>query len=490
MKLLLNHLIKRLHRVVQKFCIILLENKRVKIVVPENHPSKKEISSSNSKRSIHIYKNINSTVSKRSIELLLLYAESFENYELIIKSLTLYGIENSDWKIRMNWLITVSALLEQKPQLINEKNNDFLLLIEAIIIRLKDTSDWVRQQASITLSEIVDTHFSKLQRLAFWMNPKQRDQLLIYLDEWERTRIRINEEHGGMKVDPKIKEEEKLQNPTENEIQIFNENGDPTDYLLVEDPSWAMAPNGLAFGVIPRDVMNAAELHNHVGTRVIAMREMEKIIEEEGSLESNGLRNNNSKVISEAPQYSLLDYGSLFLRYLSIILEDTSQEVLYSIFRVVKKILAIPGFGNKGNFQSIAISIAKYSFKHKVVSIRQEAQIVMREIMLTMKSRIFIGTMVDWMNTEEWMIKIEWLKAIITWLIDTNDRNFEGMTIILLNKTIITLITIELDYVNLISAITLWLADDKPRVRYIANETIATLWAYANKNVVLGTNII
>ena len=326
----------------------------------------------------------------------------------------------------MNCLIAASALLEQRPQLINEKNNDFLLLIEAIIIRLKDSADWVRQQASISLNEIVEAHFSKLQKLAFWMNPKQRDQLLIHLDEWERTRIRIDEEHGGMKNDSKSKEEDRLQDPTENEIQILNENGDPTDYLLVEDPSWAMAPNGLAFGIVPRDVMSAAEIHNHVGTRVIAMREIEKIIDEEGSLESNGLRVKNTKTIYEVPKYSLLNYGSLFLRYLSILLEDTSQEVLYSIFRIIKKILEIPGFGNKGNFQNIAISIARYSFRHKVVAIRHEAQVIMKEIMLTMKARTFIGTMTEWMDTENWMIKVECLKAIITWLIETNDRNFDG----------------------------------------------------------------
>jgi hypothetical protein len=49
-----------------------------------------------------VYHNMNTTVSKRSIELLLLYAESFSNYELITKSLTIYGIDSPDWRIRMN----------------------------------------------------------------------------------------------------------------------------------------------------------------------------------------------------------------------------------------------------------------------------------------------------------------------------------------------------------------------------------------------------
>ena len=76
--------------------------KRVKISVPDNHPSKKTLTSSSSKRSIHIYKNIETTVSKRSIELLLLYAESFSNYELITKALTVHGIDHPDWRVRMN----------------------------------------------------------------------------------------------------------------------------------------------------------------------------------------------------------------------------------------------------------------------------------------------------------------------------------------------------------------------------------------------------
>lgn len=55
---------------------------------------------------------------------------------------------------------------------------------------------------------------------------------------------------------------------------------------------------------------------------------------------------------SEATK-NFLNYGSLFLRYLSIILEDHSQEVLTAVFKILKKILAIPGFGNKGNLTII-----------------------------------------------------------------------------------------------------------------------------------------
>ena len=321
--------------------------------------------------------NIETTVSKRSIELLLLYAESFSNYELITKALTIYGIDHPDWKIRMNCLIAVSALLNQRPQLISETNTEFLILIEAIIIRLKDSADCVRQQAKETLNEIVEAHFNKLRRLAFWMNPTQRDQLLIYLDDWEKTKIRLEEEHGGVKLDRNDKEEDKLEHPTENEIQILNENGDPTDYLLIEDPSWAMAPNGLSFGVIPRDIMSAAEIHNHLGTRVIALREIEKLLEEEDNFES------------------ILNYGSLFLRYLSILLEDHSQEVLLCVFKILKRILAIPGFGNRANFQQVLLSIVKHVFKHKSITVRQDAQTVVRDIMLTMKLRTFISTVVE-----------------------------------------------------------------------------------------------
>jgi hypothetical protein len=126
------------------------------------------------------------------------------------------------------------------------------------------------------------------------MNPKQRDQLLIYLDEWEKTKISLEQEHGGLEIDRKSKLEEKLEYPTENEIQILNKHGNPTDYLLIEDPSWAMAPNGLSFGVVPRDVMNAAEIHNHLGTRVVALREIEKLLRDEDNFEN------------------ILKYGSLF----------------------------------------------------------------------------------------------------------------------------------------------------------------------------------
>jgi hypothetical protein len=146
------------------------------------------------------------------------------------------------------------------------------------LIRMKDSADTVRKQAVDLVDELVEMHFTKLQKLAFWLQPKQRDILLIHLDEWEKTRI--NMEHDFIKN--KDTEEEKLQNPTEDEIQILNDNGDPTDYLLIDDPTWAMAPNGLAFGVIPRDIMQSAEIHNHLGTRVMALHEICRILDEQG----------------------------------------------------------------------------------------------------------------------------------------------------------------------------------------------------------------
>jgi hypothetical protein len=42
-----------------------------------------------------------------------------------------------------------------------KNNNEFLLLIEAIIIRLKDSAGSVRKQADMTLNEIVETHSVK-----------------------------------------------------------------------------------------------------------------------------------------------------------------------------------------------------------------------------------------------------------------------------------------------------------------------------------------
>ncbi|CAI2387636.1 unnamed protein product [Moneuplotes crassus] len=424
--------------------------KRVKIQVPDKHPSKRQADSSSSQRVVHIYKNIETTVSKRSIELLLLYAESFQNYELITKALTIHGIDHPDWRVRMNCLITASALLDQRPQLIHENNNHFLLLLEAIIIRIKDSADSVRKQANKTLEELVETHFTKLQKLAFWMNPKQRDDLLIYLDEWEKTQMRLEEEHGGVDNNLKGTEEEKLEHPTEREIEILNEKGDPTDYLLIEDPSWAMAPNGLSFGVIPRDVMNAAELHNHLGTRVTALREMEKILGQDDNFEH------------------ILNYGSLFCRYLSIILEDHSKEILKSVFKILKKILAIPGFGNKVNFQRVLIAIINHVFKHKDVSVRQGAQTVVKDVMLTMKIRTYISTITESMMAQEWIVREECLRAIIIGILETNDPQYE-----------------DIDYVNLVAALSRCITDEKPKIRYITTEVIAVLCAYGNKNALL-----
>lgn len=143
---------------------------------------------------------------------------------------------------------------------------------------MKDTADSVRKQATDLVTELVEMYFSRLQRLAFWLNPKQRDILLAFLNEWERKRLLT--EHDFVKHNEN--EEEKLTSPTEDEIQILNADGNPTDYLLVDDPTWAMAPNGLAFGIIPRDLINLAEIHNHIGTRTMALHQMQKILEELG----------------------------------------------------------------------------------------------------------------------------------------------------------------------------------------------------------------
>lgn len=227
------------------------------------------------------------------------------------------------------------------------------------------------------------------------MNPKQRDSLLAHLDQWEKTRIRLELEHGGEANFYKNNEEEKLQEMTEDEIKILNENGDPSDYLLIEDPSWAMAPNGLAFGVVPRDIMQGTEIHNHLGTRVIALREIERILEEQGFVDIQTMRKqgeyqnaDNSKATE-----NFLNYGSLFLRFLSILVEDPAQEILFGIFKILKRILAIPGFGNKANFQHILLAIVKHVFKHKNINVRSEAQVVVHDIMLTMKSKTFLSTL-------------------------------------------------------------------------------------------------
>ena len=288
---------------------------------------------------------------------------------------------------------------------------------------MKDSADSVRKQATDLIDELIEMHFSKLRNLAFRLQPKQRDILLIHLDEYERTQISM--EHDFIKN--KDTEEEKLQYPTKDEIQILNEEGNPTDYLLIDDPTWAMAPNGLAFGIIPRDVMTAAEIHNHVGERVLAFHKIEKILEEQGLDNITKTRREDAiiekvktksnffiepKNKSEATR-NILNYGSLFLRYISIILEDTSKEVLTAVYKILKHILAIPGFGNKANFQKILVSIIKHSFKHNSHIVRNDAQMIVMDIMLTMKSRTFISTMSQYLDHEDWHIREECLKAII-----------------------------------------------------------------------------
>jgi len=65
------------------------------------------------------------------------------------------------------------------------------------------------------------------------------------------------------------------------------------------------------------------------------------------------------------------------------------------VFKILKKILSIPGFGNKVNFQKVLIAIIRHVFKHKDISVRQEAQTVVKDIMLTMKIRIYISTITE-----------------------------------------------------------------------------------------------
>ena len=59
------------------------------------------------------------------------------------------------------------------------------------------------------------------------------------------------------------------------------------------------------------------------------------------------------------------------------------------------------------------MSIIKHSFKHNSHIVRNDAQMIVTDIMLTMKSRTFISTMPQYLDHEDWHVREEFLKAII-----------------------------------------------------------------------------
>jgi len=81
--------------------------------------------------------------------------------------------------------------------------------------------------------------------------------------------------------------------------------------------------------------MEEAGIHNHLGTRVTALLEIKELLENEDNF------------------YQIQNYGSSFLRFLNSLLKDNSQEVLSCVFKIYNRLLAIPGFNQRGNFQSV-----------------------------------------------------------------------------------------------------------------------------------------
>ena len=63
----------------------------------------------------------------------------------------------------------------------------------------------------------------------------------------------MEEEHGGY-VPIQHTESKQMVFPEEIDEQEVQEN---KDLYKVDDPSWAKAPNGLVFGVFPKDLVDA-----------------------------------------------------------------------------------------------------------------------------------------------------------------------------------------------------------------------------------------
>lgn len=160
----------------------------------------------------------------------------------------------------------------------------------------------------------------------------------------------MEEEHGGY-VPIEHSETEWLVSPHEIEEEEVKSNW---DLYRIDDEGWAKAPNGLVFGVFPKDLVDATQSINHFNTRVTALGEMDDLLKNESNF------------------YHVLKYSSLFLKFLCTLLSDSSRDIIFAAHDLLWRIIAIPGFNAKANYSELLRVICDKNYSSEDPNVRLE----------------------------------------------------------------------------------------------------------------------
>lgn len=107
--------------------------------------------------------------------------------------------------------------------------------------------------AKKVLTILTEKYYTRLRKIAYWMNIQHRESLVQFLNRWNENRMKMEEEHGGYIP---IEHTETTQMLTVEELEEDEVRPNSQLYKL-DDKGWAKAPNGLVFGVFPKDLVDA-----------------------------------------------------------------------------------------------------------------------------------------------------------------------------------------------------------------------------------------
>ena len=204
--------------------------------------------------------------------------------------------------------------------------------------------------------------------------------------------------------------------------------------------SIAYGSDGLAFGVIPKEIVDQIEDNkSDWHARCSAFEIIYSIIEEASSLRT------------------LAPYSPSFIKYISNFLNsETNSKIISNILKLINKVLEL----DKVNGQTLVPLLVK-KLADSNIQIRQLVIKSFLMIMKNLKQTTYLNMIIPYLGSTSWHIREEVLHLImVSFLKNTND----------------------FDYFSVIDSIAKLLDDQKSTVRFTCRETLAALVIKGQKN--------
>lgn len=212
--------------------------------------------------------------------------------------------------------------------------------------------------------------------------------------------------------------------------------------------SIAYSQDGLAFGIVPKEVIEQlVDQNSEWSDKSMAAESIYDVL----------LQNPSSLK-------SVVGYASSFLKFLSKIVNyETNSKIVSTLLKIINKIMNIDEVSYKVSEQTLVSQLVK-KLAESNVQIRQLVMKIFLIIMQNSKQTNYINMLMPYLGSSNWHIREEVLHLmIVSFLRNSND---------------------DLDYYTVVDSIAKLLDDPKSKVRFTCTETLATLALKGDKSKV------